>query len=315
MTGTAPRAVGVRKAYAEVPDRVRAWVDDVLGSPVRETFEQVGGMSPGCATRVVAADGTRAFVKAVGPELNPMTPELFRHETAVLSHLGRHDLWAGLLACYDEPDGWVALVLEDVPGRHVDTTDPDDEARLLAATDDLVAELAGAGAGLDIASTRQSIARWGEAWPEVATLPRGVLPDWVHEHAGALVERHERLLAVAEGDAVVQGDIRNDNVLVREDGDVVFVDWGMSRVGPAWFDPLAVRLEWVEDPRFDDLVRSSRVLAELGDDHVTALLTSLGVWLGYRTTVAVDVGLPTLNDFRRRESSRLLEGARRRLGV
>jgi len=104
-------------------------------------------------------------------------------------------------------------------------------------------------------------------------------------------------------------------VLVREDGDVVFVDWGMSRVGPAWFDRLAVRLEWVEDPRFDDLVRSSRVLAELGDDHVTALLTSLGVWLGYRTTVAVDVGLPTLNDFRRRESSRLLEGARRRLGV
>ena len=242
MTGAAPRAVGVRKAYAEVPDRVRAWVDDVLGSPVRETFEQVGGMSPGCATRVVAADGTRAFVKAVGPELNPMTPGLFRHETAVLSHLGRHDLWAGLLASYDEPDGWVALVLEDVPGRHVDTTDPDDEARLLAATDDLVAELAGAGAGLDIASTRQCIARWGEAWPEVATLPRGVLPDWVHEHAGALVERHERLLAVAEGDAVVQGDIRNDKVLVREDGDVVFVDWGMSRVGPAWFDPLAVRL-------------------------------------------------------------------------
>jgi hypothetical protein len=41
----------------------------------------------------------------------------------------------------------------------------------------------------------------------------------------------------------------------------------------------------------------------------------LGTWLGYRTTVAVDVGLPTLNDFRRRESARLLEGARRRLGL
>ena len=31
-------------------------------------------MSPGCATRLVCEDGTRAFVKAVGTELNPKTP-------------------------------------------------------------------------------------------------------------------------------------------------------------------------------------------------------------------------------------------------
>ena len=63
---SAPRAVGVRAAYPAVPPPVRAWVDSTLGSPVVEAREQVGGMSPGCATRLVCADGTRAFIKAVG---------------------------------------------------------------------------------------------------------------------------------------------------------------------------------------------------------------------------------------------------------
>ena len=45
-------------------------------------------MSPGCATRLVCADGTRAFVKAVGAELNPNTPELFRREIDRADHLG-----------------------------------------------------------------------------------------------------------------------------------------------------------------------------------------------------------------------------------
>jgi aminoglycoside phosphotransferase (APT) family kinase protein len=31
-------------------------------------------------------------------------------------------------------------------------------------------------------------------------------------------------------------DIRDDNLLVREDGQAVVVDWGMARLGPAWTD-------------------------------------------------------------------------------
>ena len=54
-----------------MPDHVRDWAADELGSPVVEAYEQVGGMSPGCATRLVAADGSRAFVKAVGTGAEP----------------------------------------------------------------------------------------------------------------------------------------------------------------------------------------------------------------------------------------------------
>ena len=71
---TAPRAVGVRTPYPAIPGAVRAWVSDTLGSPVVSWSAQTGGMSPGCATRLVTEEGGRAFVKAVGAELNPDSP-------------------------------------------------------------------------------------------------------------------------------------------------------------------------------------------------------------------------------------------------
>ncbi len=318
MTGSAPRAVGVRTRYDAIPERVRTWVDTTLGSPVVGIEEQVGGMSPGCATRVVTEAGTRAFVKAVGPELNPLTPDMFRNEARVLARLHDHPLWAGLLASYDEPGDWVALLLEDVPGRHADTTSPDDVASVLGAAAMLCDELAGLGADLDLATCRDSLLRFGQVWDEVPGLPSGVLPTWVGEHLEDLRKSYDGLLQQADGDHLVHGDLRNDNILVRTGdraGSVVFVDWGMSRTGPAWYDPLLLCLEWVEDPVFDELLHTFPALRGLGEENVTAYLATLGSWLAYRNTVAEDIGLPTLSDFRRRESARLLEGARRRIGL
>lgn len=315
MTGSAPRAVGVRMKYDEPPARVRAWVDDVLGSPVVTTFEQVGGMSPGCATRVVTASGGHAFVKAVGPELNPMTPDLFRHEALVLTHLGANRLWAELLAVLDEPDGWVALILEDVPGRHPDLNDARDIDLLLTTTDQLAAALTGRAGGLEMPKTRDAIFRWTNAWDFVDQIPHQLLPGWVRERATEFQQRSVDLMDHADGNNVVQADIRDDNLIVRQDGTLVFVDWGMAARGPAWADPLLARIEWVEQSRFDDFVLSSAVLRDLGARHVTTYLVTLATFLAYRVLTAEDIGLPTLNEFRRTESARLLEGARRRLGI
>jgi len=66
---TAPRAVGVRLPYAEVPRAVRDWVEAELGSPVVSWDEQVGGMSPGCATRLVADDRVTGWLVAFGVHL------------------------------------------------------------------------------------------------------------------------------------------------------------------------------------------------------------------------------------------------------
>jgi hypothetical protein len=92
-----PRAAGVRLPFAGLPPRIVDWVEAELGSQVIHAANQVGGMSPGCATRLLMADDSRSFLKAVGSGLNPRTPELFRHEIAVLSALKQAPYRASLL--------------------------------------------------------------------------------------------------------------------------------------------------------------------------------------------------------------------------
>jgi Phosphotransferase enzyme family len=320
---TTPRAVGAHLPWAEVPDAVRHWVDDALGSHVVSWAEQVGGMSPGCATRLVAADGSRAFVKAVGADLNPDTPTLFRREIQTLHLIGDDPLWASLRASYDR-DGWVAILLEDVPGGHPDLADEFQMAELLVATDRLVERLGevavppGPGAArisdeglVDVAARFRA---WAKALDHLDDLPHDLVPGVVRRDAGR-VRRLVALLLVDRERQLTHGDIRVDNLLRPEPGRIVFVDWGAAAVGPSWVDPLLARLERVEDPWFDSSVSTSPALAAVGDDLVTAWLVSFGLALAHQSTLGrADVGLPTLNEFRRTEARRLLAAAARRLG-
>lgn len=312
---TAPRAVGVRLRYDAVPAGVRAWVEETLGSPVVSTAEQVGGMSPGCATRVTCADGTRAFVKAVGVELNPDTPGLFRREVGVLEHLGAHELWARLLASYDD-GAWVALLIEDVEGRHPDFTHATELEAVLAGTDRLseILRERDVPSSMDLVDVAFVLRRWAESLSTLAEAPSAApVPDWLRADpygwADVLREHADRPMP-----HVAHWDIRVDNLLRRPDGEIVFLDWGAAARGPAWADPILARLERVDDPWFDDSIGDSPALAEAGDDVVTAFLAGFGAHLAVRSLVAVDVNLPTLNDFRIRESRRMLEAVARRTG-
>lgn len=312
---TAPRAVGVRLTYDAVPTAVRAWVEEQLGSPVVATAEQVGGMSPGCATRLTCADGTRAFVKAVGAELNPDTPGLFRREVGVLRHLGEHELWARLLASYDD-GAWVALLIEDVEGRHPDFTD-DAELESVLTGVELLAEVLqhrDVPASVDLVDVAHVFGKWAHCLGTLADAPAGTpVPDWLRAdpEGWAEVLRHHAALPMPH---VAHWDIRVDNLLRRPGGQVVFVDWGTAARGPSWADPLLARLERVDDPWFDTSAASSPALAAAGEEAVTAFLAGFGAHLAVRSVVAVDVTLPTLNDFRIRESRRMLEAVARRSG-
>jgi len=302
-----------------MPEHVRDWVADELASPVVEAAEQVGGMSPGCATRLVCGDGTRAFVKAVGTELNPKTPVLFRREITALTLIGSHELWADLRSSYDDGD-WVAILLEDVEGTHPDLDDDATMDTLLRETDRLGQVLAervpdppAPDPDRGLGDLRQGFREWADSVARADEIPGDLLPDWIRCDTGTW---EPLVRALADEDVrLVHWDIRTDNLLERPTGELVFLDWGATAIGPGWLDPLLARLERVESPWFDESVASSPALAAAGDTAVDAWLVGFATFLAWRAHTAVDVNLPTLNDFRISESRRMLVGAERRLGI
>jgi hypothetical protein len=313
---TGPRAVGVRTPYPAIPERVRTWVSESLGSRVVSWDEQIGGFSPGSATRVVTAAGTRAFVKAVGTELNADTPTLFRREIEVLGLIGAHPLWAALQASYDV-DGWVALVLEDIEGGHPDLSDDTQMEQLIVAADALGEQLA----RVDVPGRRAQefthpglidvralFRRWLGAFEHLDEIPAALLPGRIRDHADSC---RALVAALLEGGdyRLTHWDIRNDNLLRRADGALVFVDWGAAGIGPSWVDPLLARLERVDTTWFDDSLRGSPLLTAAGDARVTGWLIGMGCYLAWRSTFVADPSLPTLNEFRRTEARRFLGAA------
>jgi aminoglycoside phosphotransferase (APT) family kinase protein len=225
-------------------------------------------MSPGCATRVVTHDGTRAFVKAVGSDLNPDSPILFRREVEVLGLIGGDPLWADLLASYHD-GSWVALLLEDVEGRHADLRDDREMDTLLAATDRLGERLAVVPLPTRLTDTFADpgfidvsavLARWVESVDLLRDLPDDLVPAVLRRRAERCRDL-SRVLLEPWPRHVAHWDIRNDNLLVRPDGSVVFVDWGACAVGPDWVDPLLARLERVDSPWFDVSLTTSSALA------------------------------------------------------
>lgn len=160
----------------------------------------------------------------------------------------------------------------------------------------------------------RAVGKWADNLDTLAGAPAEVpVPAWLRtdpgDWAAVLRDHADRPMT-----HLAHWDIRVDNLLRRPDGAIVFVDWGTAARGPAWADPLLARLERVNQPWFDSSIASSPALVEAGDEAVTAFLAGFGAHLAVRSVAAVDVNLPTLNEYRIRESRRMLDAVGRRTG-
>jgi serine/threonine protein kinase len=308
---TPARLVGVRTPYEKTPRRLRDWIEDSVASKVVDVLPRIGGMSPAVASTLLLAGGERVFVKAVSADINPDTPDHFRHEMAILRRLPDAPYRADLLGTYED-GGWVAMLLEDVDGNHPDWALPGERERILGAVLQQADELTPVPDGLPEASTRVGLMKYVAAIENATEAERAALPAWALDDLPRLTDLVRRSLDHHRDETFNHWDIRHDNILMRgPERQPVFVDWGMARRGPRWGDPVVFGLEWVHEPWFD-VHLSTLGLAETEQRDITGFLAGLGLFCVFVSTHPPHPSLPSLPAFRRDLGLRCLAGVRRR---
>ncbi|MBW9092223.1 phosphotransferase [Microbacterium jejuense] len=231
-----------RLAWHDLPPSVRTGIEDLLGGPVVEAVSQPGGYSPGSADRVVTAAGRRAFVKAASPAVNLDTPRIHRREGEITARLPEAVPAPRLIGAVDDGE-WIALVLDDVEGRHPATPW---RSRELDATFDALRQIASVDLPGDVPVADAADLLDGDAakWDAidvdaVPPMPRG-LDVWLRAHRDEVRDAAHRAAAGARGDRLIHYDTRADNLLLRPDGSVVLVDWPWAARGAGWFDALSL---------------------------------------------------------------------------
>lgn len=306
-----------RVMWQDIPSSVRAGIEEVLGGPVVEAVSQPGGYSPGSADRVVTADGRRAFVKAASPAINADTPTIHRREAAISARLPRAVPSPALIGAVDDGE-WIALVLEDIEGRHPSTPW---QARELAAVLDALQQVTSVDLPADLPVTdladvlaRDALARWRVVTPDAIPALPGGLDAWVRTRLDALTDAAAQAVEDVRGDRLVHYDVRADNILVRPDGAVVLVDWPWGARGAGWFDALALLINVLYyDPSADvEELLTAGVFDGMSRGAATNVLAALGGMFLEASLRPDPPRMPTLRTFQRDQAIVTLDWVRRR---
>ncbi|MGH3453838.1 MAG: phosphotransferase family protein [Nocardioidaceae bacterium] len=231
-------ATAVRPTWADLPDEVRATIEERCGGTV-ETAESMGtGFTPGFASRLRLTDGRRVFVKAADDATRAVFAASYREEIRKLEALP-DAIPAPRLRWSHDADGWVILGFDDVAGRHPRRPWRPDELGLVLATIDATAALLTPAP--DTYAWDPLSGLLGDdphPWDQITA--EGIGPDWLRPKLPECARLAELGDAAMAGDTIVHADIRDDNVLIDADGQVWFCDWNWPLLGNPAFDTVCV---------------------------------------------------------------------------
>ncbi len=310
----AGRHAGVHLPWADAPEPVRAWGTS-LGTVVG-VRDAEGGFSPGCCSVLELDDGRSVFVKAVGTELNPDSPDIHRREAVVTAALPRSAQLPRLIDTYDDGD-WVALAFDAIDGampRHPwDARELDVVLEALASLHEALTPCP--IEDIEPASDRErSLLSGWHALAALDQLPAGV-DDWAGLHLARLVELEEAAWEAVDGDTLIHGDIRADNMLLAG-GTTVFVDWPYASRGAPVRDLVgwaaSVALEGGPDP--ETLLGRFRLASTMDPDATTAVVAGVTGYFAHVATLPPPAGLPTVRAFQEAQGQIMLDWLRRRTG-
>jgi aminoglycoside phosphotransferase (APT) family kinase protein len=287
-----------RLTWFELPDRVREEIEARLQGRVIEAISQPGGFSPGMASRLRLADGRRVFVKAVGPELNPDSPGIFRHEAEIAAAIPAFAPVPRFLWSHDEGEqGWVALAFEDIDGHPpANPWRPDELDRVVNALIELSVDLT--PSPIEVEPASETFSRMLNGWQLLLAGAPEELDAWSRRHLEALAQLEARAPDATAGDTLIHLDIRSDNLLLTQER-VVVVDWPGAAIGAPWVDLVcmapSVTLEGGPEP--EELIVRHPAVRAADPDTVDAVIAALAGYFTQRSHLPPPPGLPTLRAF------------------
>ncbi|HEY0952031.1 phosphotransferase [Nocardioides sp.] len=230
-----------RLEWPHLPPRIRALVEERCGSPVVDAESQGAGFTPGFASVLTCADGSRHFVKAASQKAQRLFAEAYREEARKLTALPADAPAPRLRWLHDtgHPEDWVVLGIEYVAARQpARPWRSEDLAACVAMTERMATTLTPPPEGLVVDEFATEFAEWPAYWDDVR-----------REHAEEAAALAARFTEVTGGTTLVHTDVRDDNLLLAPDGRVLLCDWNWPVTGASWLDTLFLLI----GPRGDGL--------------------------------------------------------------
>jgi hypothetical protein len=298
MAAEFPSARGARLDWSAMPQRLQAAVAEQLGGAVVEAVTQPEGFSPAVAARVRTEAGARAFVKAVPPDVNPDTPNIYRREIAVVRELPDDLPRPRLVWSLDEgPDGWVVLVFEELAADHPALPWRRDQLDRTMASLAHIARTPAPAWLADQPASEWIAAHW-RRWSWLAEHRPPGLDEWSRRHAERLAGLEQDVADAVDGDALVHLDVRWDNLLVDTERAWV-LDWPWARRGAWWVDAMffAPTVEMQGGPPAEEVFARHVGRSKVDGDAVVVAMAAAAGMLTDRSLAPPPPGLPTLRPF------------------
>ncbi|MEJ7839033.1 MAG: aminoglycoside phosphotransferase family protein [Thermomicrobiales bacterium] len=293
-----PRAGGQRQNWSELPGSIVEEIEVFLGDQIISATTLPGGFSPGIAARLTTSSGQHRFVKAVSSEVNADAVRFHRREIRVCTGLNAIPELPvpSLLWSFDAEDSpWTVLMFEHINGRQPAEPWVDAELdRCVDALNDLASKLAPTPLSLPVVEpVRIEGASGTNPWPSLRCRLGSVSDQQILQLADLCAD----VPAALQGNSLLHSDLRADNMLLGDDGQVYTVDWPHASIGASWVDPLCMvpSVEMQGGPSAGELFDRFDAARDADDDAVTTVLAAIA---GYFVSYSLEPEIPSLPGLR-----------------
>ncbi|RYE75792.1 MAG: hypothetical protein EOO74_09480, partial [Myxococcales bacterium] len=257
-----------RLTWEFLPPGLRQQIEQRLGSPVASHASQDAGFTPGFASLLTGTDGSQVFVKAASRVAQAPFAAAYAEEGRKLRLLDGVVPAPRLLWSLD--DEWVVLGIEAVPHHRPQRPWVEDElVRALDAVEEIADRTTEVPAGLRLTRVYDDQPQLLTGWQTVAALE----PDWPHLTESAALARS---LSDVPADRFVHADLRDDNILLADDGRTLVCDWNWPGLGPAWLDLVTLLVIAHGDGIDAEAHLAARALTrDVPPEHVDAWLAAI----------------------------------------